>query len=73
MGGAQDVRRNNGVRRIQVKQGHEDGHHSEGHPQKSFVLIGVAFFFFDQVLDALSGFGVEGISRLISQAFHLFL
>ena len=73
MGGPKDVRRNNGVCRIQVKQGHADGHHSEGHPQESFVLIGVAFFLFDQVLDALSGFGVEGISRLISQAFHLFL
>ena len=73
MGGPEDVCRNNGVSRIQVKQRHEDGHHREGHPQKSFVLIGVAFFFFDQILDALSGFGVEGISRLISQAFHLFL
>ena len=72
MGGSKDVRGHNGISCIQMKQGHEDGHHREGHPQKSFVLIGVAFFFFDQVLDALPCFGVEGVSRRISQAFHLF-
>ena len=73
MGGPQYLSRNDGVGGIQMKQRHEDRHNGEGNTQKAFVLVGVALFFLDQFLDALTSFGVEGVSDLISQAFRLFL
>jgi hypothetical protein len=55
-----------------MKQRHENRHNGERNAQKTLVLVGVTLFLLDQRLDALTSFGVEGVSDLISQAFRLF-